>query len=59
MNPSTKNEIKGKFHEVRGKLKTKVGQITRDPGLESEGKVEHIAGKVEGKTGQIERVLEK
>jgi uncharacterized protein YjbJ (UPF0337 family) len=59
MNPSRKNEIKGKFHEVRGKIKEKVGQITRNPELENEGNAEHIAGKVEEKTGQIEKVLEK
>jgi uncharacterized protein YjbJ (UPF0337 family) len=59
MNPSTKDEMKGKFHEVRGKIKEKVGQITRNPELENEGNAEHIAGKVEEKTGQIEKVLEK
>jgi hypothetical protein len=28
MNPSTKDEIKGKFHEVKGEVKEKVGQVT-------------------------------
>jgi len=59
MNPSTKDEIKGKFHEVKGKVKQKVGQVTNNPDLEAEGKSEHISGKIEKKIGQIEKVLEK
>jgi uncharacterized protein YjbJ (UPF0337 family) len=37
MNPSTKDEIKGKFHEVKGKAKEKVGQIIDSPDLEPRG----------------------
>src|ERR1700730_10708216 len=59
MNPSTKDEIKGNFHEVKGKVKEKAGQVTNNPDLEAEGKAEHIAGKVEKKVGQIEKVLGK
>ena len=59
MNPSTKDEIKGKFHEVKGEVKAKVGQVTNNPDLEDEGEAEHTAGKVEKKVGQIEKVLEK
>ncbi len=59
MNPSTKDEMKGKFHEVKGTVKEKVGQVTNNPDLEAEGKAEHIAGKVEKKVGQIEKVLDK
>jgi hypothetical protein len=28
MNPSTKDEIKGNFHEVKGTVKEKAGQVT-------------------------------
>jgi uncharacterized protein YjbJ (UPF0337 family) len=60
MNPSTKDEIKGNLHEVKGKVKEKAGQVTNNPDLEAEGKAEHIAGnKVEKKVGQIEKVLGK
>jgi uncharacterized protein YjbJ (UPF0337 family) len=59
MNPSTKDEIKGKFHEVKGEVKEKVGQVTNNRDLEDEGNAEHIAGKVEKKVGQIEKVREK
>ncbi len=56
---STKDEIKGKFHEVKGTIKEKIGQASNNPNLEDEGKAEHIAGKVQKKVGQIEKVLEK
>jgi uncharacterized protein YjbJ (UPF0337 family) len=46
MKPSTRDEIKGKFHEVRGKAKEKAGQLTNDSDLEAEGQTEKIAGKV-------------
>ncbi len=59
MNSSTKNEIKGKFHEVKGTIKEQLGQVTNNPDLENEGKAEHIAGKIEKKVGQIKKVLEK
>jgi uncharacterized protein YjbJ (UPF0337 family) len=59
MNPSTKDEMKGKFHEVKGTIKEKVGQATNNPDLEDKGRAEHIAGKIQKKVGQIEKVLEK
>ena len=46
MKPSTKDEVKGTFHEVKGKVKEKTGQVTNNPRLEAEGKAEHTAGKV-------------
>ena len=33
MKPSTKDEIKGTFHEVKGKVKEKAGQVTHNPDL--------------------------
>jgi uncharacterized protein YjbJ (UPF0337 family) len=59
MSTSTKDEIKGTFHEVKGETKKKVGQVTNNPDLEAEGKAEHQAGKVEKKVGQIKKVFEK
>ncbi|HEX5432069.1 MAG TPA: CsbD family protein [Bryobacteraceae bacterium] len=59
MKPSTKDELEGKFHEAKGKLKEKVGQVTNNPDIETEGRGEKIAGKVQKKVGQIENVLEK
>ena len=59
MKPSTKDEIAGKVHEVKGDIREKVGQVTNDPNLEAEGTDEKIAGKVQKKIGQVERVVEK
>jgi uncharacterized protein YjbJ (UPF0337 family) len=59
MSASTKDEIKGTFHEVKGEIKDKVGQVTSNPDLEAEGKAENKAGKVEKKVGQIKKVFEK
>jgi len=57
MKPSTKDKAEGKFHEVKGKVKEKVGQVTDNPDLEGEGMGEKIAGKVQKKIGQLEKVL--
>jgi uncharacterized protein YjbJ (UPF0337 family) len=59
MKPSTKDQIKGKFHEVKGKAKEKVGEATNNPDLAGEGQAERIVGVVQKKVGQLEKVLEK
>jgi uncharacterized protein YjbJ (UPF0337 family) len=57
--PSTENEIAGKVHEVKGKIKEKVGQLTNDPDLEAEGIGEKTGGTVQKKIGQVKKVLGK
>ena len=59
MKPSTENQIAGKLHEVKGKLKEKAGQLTNDPDLEGEGLGERIAGKIQKKIGQVQKLVEK
>ena len=59
MKPSTKDQIQGTFHEMKGKAKQKVGQVTNDPNLAAEGQGEKLAGKLQKKVGQIEKVIEK
>ena len=59
MKPGTKDEIAGKIHEVKGKIKEKVGQLTNHPDLEGEGIGEKIAGKLQKKIGQVEKAVEK
>ena len=59
MKPSTKDQIKGSLHEMKGKAKEKVGQVTNNPNLAAEGQDEKLAGKVQKKVGQIEKVFEK
>jgi uncharacterized protein YjbJ (UPF0337 family) len=59
LKPSTKDQVGGKIHVVKGQLKEKAGQLTNDPDLEAEGQAEKIAGKVQTKIGQVEKVFEK
>lgn len=58
MNPSTNDQINGKLHEVKGKVKETVGQVVGNPDLESEGKAENLGGKVQKKIGDVEKVFE-
>ena len=59
MSTSTTVEIKGTFHEVKGEIKEKVGQVTNNPDLEAEGKAEHEPARSKKKVGQIKKVFEK
>jgi len=59
MKPSTEDKVSGNIHEVKGKIKEKVGQLTNNPDLEAEGQDEKIDGKVLKKIGQVEKVLGK
>jgi uncharacterized protein YjbJ (UPF0337 family) len=59
MSQSAKDKIQGAFHEVKGKVKEKAGQVTNNPNLESEGQVENLGGKLQKKVGQVEEVIEK
>jgi len=57
MKSSTKDEVAGKVHEVKGKVKEKAGQLTNNHELEVEGQDEKVGGKVQKKIGQVEKVL--
>jgi uncharacterized protein YjbJ (UPF0337 family) len=59
MKLSTKDEIAGKVHEVKGTIKEKAGELTNDSDLEGEGTGEKISGKVQKKIGQVEKALGK
>jgi uncharacterized protein YjbJ (UPF0337 family) len=55
--PSTKDQLEGNLHDLKGKVKQKAGQIVNDPNLEAEGEAEKIAGKIQKKIGEVEKVL--
>jgi len=59
MSQGTNDQVEGKFHEVKGKIKETAGQVAGNPDLEAEGAAEGLAGKVQKKLGQIEQVFEK
>ncbi len=59
MKPSTKDQIQGKLHELKGTAKQTAGQVTNNPTLEAKGQSEKLAGKIQKKVGQIEKVIER
>ena len=59
MTQGDKDQAKGTFHEVKGKVKEAVGHATNDSDLETDGIVEKVGGKVQKKIGQVEKVVEK
>ena len=59
MKPSTIDNAEGKFHQMKGKVKEKAGQLTNNRDMEAEGTLEKVAGKVQGIIGRVEKALEK
>jgi uncharacterized protein YjbJ (UPF0337 family) len=57
LKPSAEDRASGKLHEVKGKIKQKVGEATGDPELEGSGKAEKNAGKAQKLIGRIEKVV--
>ena len=45
MKQSTNDQVEGKFHEVKGKVKEEAGKLTNNPDLQDEGQAEKLAGK--------------
>jgi uncharacterized protein YjbJ (UPF0337 family) len=59
MKPGIQDEVEGKLHNLKGKVKEKVGELTNDSDLKTEGQAEEVAGKVQEKVGQVKKVLGK
>jgi uncharacterized protein YjbJ (UPF0337 family) len=59
MTDSTTDKLEGAFHEAKGTIKEKVGQVTNDPDLEAEGQAENTSGTIQKKIGQIKEVFNK
>ena len=59
MKSSTKDQVQGKFHKIKGKIKEIAGDLSDNPKLEAEGTDENIAGIVQEKIGQVKKVLGK
>jgi uncharacterized protein YjbJ (UPF0337 family) len=57
MKDSTKDQVGGKIHEAKGKIKEKAGQLTNDPALQDRGTDEKVSGKIQKKIGQVEKVF--
>jgi len=46
-----KDQFYGKWHEIKGKVKEKWGDLTDDEITQGEGKMEELAGKIQQKYG--------
>jgi uncharacterized protein YjbJ (UPF0337 family) len=57
MKSSTKDQVQGTIHELKGTAKEIAGILSDNPVLENEGADEKLAGKVQEKIGQIKKVL--
>ena len=55
MKTSTKDKLKGSFHEVKGTIKEEVGKATHDRELKAEGRVEtkETVAKLRGKLADL------
>ena len=59
MKTSTTDKIEGTFHEAKGAVKQKAGEIMNDPNLKAKGQAEKNAGKAQNKVGDIKKVFNK
>jgi len=50
-----RDEIEGKFDQVKGKTKEAVGRAINDRDLETEGKADNLGGQVEEGAGKVRR----
>jgi uncharacterized protein YjbJ (UPF0337 family) len=57
MRSSTKDRVKGRVQEAKGKLKEKAGRAARDPNLQDRGTAERVGGKVQRKVGEVKKVF--
>jgi uncharacterized protein YjbJ (UPF0337 family) len=59
MKDSMTDKIEGGIHEIKGKIKETVGQVTKNPDLEAEGQAENLDGKIQNKIGDVKKVFDK
>jgi uncharacterized protein YjbJ (UPF0337 family) len=57
MKSSTKDQVQGTIHTVKGTVKEISGIVSGNKQLEEEGTDEKIAGKIQEKIGQVKKVL--
>ena len=50
-----RDEVDGKWDQVKGKTKETIGEVLDDDELENEGRAEHAGGKVEEGYGKARR----
>ncbi len=55
MSIPNKDEVKGKWNQVKGTVKDKVGEVTGNERLEAEGEVENAKGETQETWGKFKR----
>ncbi|HXE83839.1 MAG TPA: CsbD family protein [Gemmatimonadales bacterium] len=58
MKSSSKNQIRGKARQLKGKVKEKAGRLARNTRLEGEGLDDQVAGTIQNLGGKIQKKLE-
>lgn len=58
MKGSTKNRIRGKVRQAKGKAKANVGRLARNTRLEAEGLDDQVVGTIQNVGGKIQKKLE-
>jgi uncharacterized protein YjbJ (UPF0337 family) len=56
---STKDKIKGRINEAKGKVKEKTGEAAGDSDLRHRGTAEKAGGKIQRRIGDVKKVFEK
>jgi len=54
-----KDQVMGRWTELKGKIKAKWGDLTDDEITEAEGKYEELAGKIQAKYGGLKEAIKK
>lgn len=58
MKGSTKNRVRGKIRQVKGKAKQKAGRLARNTRLEAEGLDDQVTGTIQNAAGKLQKKLE-
>jgi uncharacterized protein YjbJ (UPF0337 family) len=54
-----KDQIKGKFEEIKGEVKEKIGGVLKDRKTQAEGLVDKEKGKLQGGMGDVREEVER
>ncbi|HXO84025.1 MAG TPA: CsbD family protein [Gemmatimonadales bacterium] len=58
MKSSSKNRVRGKIRQAKGKAKSKIGRLAGNTRLEAEGLDDQVAGTIQNLGGKIQKKLE-
>ena len=59
MKSGQRDNMEGKYHQAKGKIKEIAGKIIMNPDLEGDGKDENRIGQLQDKVGDVKKVVGK